>query len=416
VPSALTPPFFAVLRGRYGVALVIGVAPLVAAVTVVVIWQMRDAGRRVTAHFIRTVGIYPGSDVRILGVKVGDVVDVVPEGRTVKVVMEYDADYRVPGSAKAVIVPPSLVSDRYVQLSPAYRSGATLPDNTDLPLSRTVAPLELDETAKAIDEIASTLGPGGANSTGELSRLLKVGRKNLEGNGEQLGQTLNDLVAALQTVSAGRHDLFGTIDNLQASSEVLAESDKEVRRFNGQLADVSEQLADERQELSAALKNVASALGQVTRFVKDNRKELLDDVDALTDVSAALVRQRKALIDVVDIAPVGALDASLAYNAKSGTVDSRPNLMSPYDAAAYVCSLMVHALPVKEIPQQCVDLAKRLHDAGATLNPELAKLLGLSLPAPGGDSGSNNDKGAPQPPSGEIDGMDPSFGGILGGS
>ncbi|HEY0699571.1 MAG TPA: MlaD family protein, partial [Micromonospora sp.] len=78
------------------------------------------ATRRLTADFTRVVGIYPGSDVRVLGVRVGEVVRVVPRGGTVRVEMSYAADYDIPADARAVIVPPSVVSDRYVQLTPAY--------------------------------------------------------------------------------------------------------------------------------------------------------------------------------------------------------------------------------------------------------------------------------------------------------
>lgn len=402
-------------RSKLAVGLAIAVALVLAAVAAIALWRLQAPDNTVTAHFTRTVGIYPGSDVRILGVKVGSITEVVPEGRTVRVTMKYDSSYKVPADAKAVVVPPSLVSDRYVQLAPAYRGGAVLRDDADLPIDRGVAPMELDEVYVALDDLAKALGPDGANSTGALSNLLKVGRANLEGNGEQLGSTLDDLSKALETLSDGRQDLFGTIDNLQKFTKVLAESDKEVRRFNSQLADVSEQLAGEREELASALKNLGVALGHVTKFVRDNRDELVKNIDGLTDVSAALVRQKAALIDILDIGPLGLSNLALSYNAKSGTTDSRTNLMGPYDAAAYVCSLMVHAVPIEEIPKQCFELAKRLHDGGAELPPELAKLLGLSAPVPGGDS--PDDKPAtPELSSGETDSSDPSFGGILGGS
>ncbi|MGH3727222.1 MAG: MCE family protein [Micromonosporaceae bacterium] len=404
-----------ITRVPFGVTVAIVVALVVAVVASIALWQLKQAERTVTAHFTRTVGIYPGNDVRIMGVKVGEITEVVPEGRSVRVTMSYSAEYRVPADANAVIVPPSLVADRYIQLAPAYTGGRTLPDGYELPSSRTVAPMELDEVYTALDDLAEALGPNGANSTGALSRLLTVGRENLEGNGEQLGNTLSDLSKALETLSNGRKDLFGTIDNLSAFTKVLADSDKEVRRFNRQLAGVSEQLADEREELSSALKNLGRALGHVTRFIRDNRTELVKNIDGLTDVTAALVRQREALIEVSDIAPVGISNLALTYNAKSGTTDTRMNLMGPYDAAAWVCSLTVHALPVEEIPKQCFSLAKRLHDAGAELTPELGKLLGLSVPAPGKDKGApGGDR--PELPSGESRSSDPSFGGILGGS
>ncbi len=49
-----------------------------------------------TAHFPRAVSVYKGTDVRILGVNVGRVTAVIPEGNSVRVEMEYDAEYDVP--------------------------------------------------------------------------------------------------------------------------------------------------------------------------------------------------------------------------------------------------------------------------------------------------------------------------------
>ena len=50
--------------------------------------------KTVTAHFPRAVSVYEGTDVRILGVNVGRVTAVIPEGNSVRVEMEYDARVR----------------------------------------------------------------------------------------------------------------------------------------------------------------------------------------------------------------------------------------------------------------------------------------------------------------------------------
>ena len=52
--------------------------------------------KTVTAHFPRAVSVYEGTDVRVLGVNVGEVTAVIPEGNSVRVEMEYDADVDVP--------------------------------------------------------------------------------------------------------------------------------------------------------------------------------------------------------------------------------------------------------------------------------------------------------------------------------
>ena len=76
-----------------------------------------------TASFPRTVSLYEGSDVRVLGVAVGEVESIEPNGTSVKVKMWYDADVEIPEDADAVIVSPSIVGDRFVQLTPVYTEG-----------------------------------------------------------------------------------------------------------------------------------------------------------------------------------------------------------------------------------------------------------------------------------------------------
>ena len=91
-----------------------------------------DDTKTLTAHFPRTISIYEGSDVRVLGVPVGTVDKVTPSGTDVVVTMHYDADVQVPEDAKAAIVAPSVVGDRFIQLTPVYTGGAVLADDATL--------------------------------------------------------------------------------------------------------------------------------------------------------------------------------------------------------------------------------------------------------------------------------------------
>ena len=75
--------------------------------------------KTVTAEFPEAVGIYVGTPVEILGVSVGKVTSVKPTGTHVTVKMSYSGSYKLPSNAKAIEVANSLVSDRYVELSPA---------------------------------------------------------------------------------------------------------------------------------------------------------------------------------------------------------------------------------------------------------------------------------------------------------
>ena len=142
-----------------------------------------DGSRTVTAHFDRAVAVYPGTHLRVMGVRVGEVTAVVPEGNSVRVEMTYDKEYKLPADAKAAVVTPTLVADRYVQVFPAYSKGAEMPDHGDIPLGRTQTPIELDRMFKSLDDLAVTLGPKAGSTSGALDNLLTAGAKALDGNG-----------------------------------------------------------------------------------------------------------------------------------------------------------------------------------------------------------------------------------------
>jgi phospholipid/cholesterol/gamma-HCH transport system substrate-binding protein len=278
-----------------------------------------------SAVFERTVGLYEQSDVRILGVKVGQVTKIEPRGDGVLVEFEYDDKYKIPADASALVVAPSIVSDRYVQLTPAYTGGEVLADGTLIEQEDTEVPLELDEVYASLNDLNVALGPNGANKDGALQDLLSVSADNLEGNGELLGSTLEDFSQAVSTLSDQRDDLFGTVNNLQDFTTTIANSDDVVRQFNRDLAVVSDQLAGERQDLARSIERLSVALGEVSTFVADNRESLTTNVTGLADATGALVDQQEALAEFLDTAPTALSNLQLAYNPSTGTLDTRDN-------------------------------------------------------------------------------------------
>jgi phospholipid/cholesterol/gamma-HCH transport system substrate-binding protein len=304
-----------------------------------VLWP-RSESVHVTAYFPRTVGIYPGSDVRVLGVRIGEVEKITPEGDRVRVELAYDEGRKVPADAKAAIINSSVVSDRYLQLLPVYRNGPVLRNGAVIPETRTAVPVELDRIFDSLHTTADALGPKGANKDGSLSRLLGVSADNLDGQGENLNQTVEDLSQAVTTLSDGRTDLFGTVRNLQVFTAALAADDKSVRSFNTSLAEVAGQLAGEREDLADALRNLGTALGDVSDFVKNNKKSLTSNVQGLSKVTKVLVTQRAALEELLEVAPTGLSNLNNAYNPSAGTLDTRNNAQQAQDPASLLCSVL----------------------------------------------------------------------------
>lgn len=294
-----------------------------------------------TAHFSRTVGLYKASDVRILGVKVGKVTAIEPDGTSVKVTMQYDPKFKIPAGAQALVVAPSIVSDRYVQLTPTYATGMPeMANGADIPQNRTAVPVELDQIYASLDTLNQALGPNGANKNGALSNAIKVGADNLAGNGAQLNTTLDNFSQAVQTLANQRDDLFGTVRNLQVFTTTLANSDQTVRTFNKDLADVSAQLDGEKADLASAVRNLSVALSDVATFVRVNKANLTANVKDLASVTSVLVKQKKALEEFLDTAPTALSNLQLAYNPASGTLDTRADMTGDNTPTSPLCPLL----------------------------------------------------------------------------
>lgn len=317
-----------------------------------------SGSRTVTAHFDRAVAVYPGTDLRVMGVRVGEVTAVVPDGNSVRVEMTYDGEYKLPAGAKAAVVTPTLVADRYVQVFPAYDKGATLPDDGDIPLSRTQTPIELDRMYKALDDLSVTLGPKAGSTSGALDNLLTAGAKALDGNGALGSKTIRNLSAAAETFSRNRGPLFDNVRSLAEVTDTLAANDTTVQTFIQDLTSVSGQLAGERDELRQVLDSLARVLGTVKGFVHENRAALGKDVDLLSSLLKRVDNQKDALGIVVQKGSVSLSNLALAFEPGTGTYGSRVQV-SPgiqFRPDQFLCQILVN----DGAPQSLCDLITNL--------------------------------------------------------
>lgn len=288
--------------------------------------QTRSEKVHVTAYFPATIGVYEGSEVRLMGVPIGKVTEIEPEGERVRMELEYDGEYDVPADAKAVIISPSVISDRFVQLTPGYDGeGPVLAEGAVLGEESTDVPVELDEAFSVTNDLLTALGPRGANDEGALNRLIDVGADTLRGQGDDLRSMVANLSTATGTLGDTSGDFFSTVRHLERFTSSLAANDADVRRFNEQMADVAAFLSAERDELSQTLATLADTFGVVEEFVKDNRDLLVANVDHLARISYALASERESLVGILKVLPVAASNTARAWDPEHQSIRTRAN-------------------------------------------------------------------------------------------
>jgi phospholipid/cholesterol/gamma-HCH transport system substrate-binding protein len=327
----------------------------------------RNTERHLSATFARTTSLYEGAAVKVLGVKVGHVESIRVRGTGVKVDMVYDEDVDLPDDVTALIVPPSIVGDRFVQLAPAYTGGARLAEGAHLDRNRTAVPLELEDTYSGLNKLSASLGPKGNDRTGPFGRLITSSARNLKGNGELWNSTLTDFSAAIATLAASSEDFNRTLANLGTTTRMLKGKDEDVRELVGVMADVGANLNDQGDDLAEATKELRVALDALGGFTKDNRGEITRTIQELNALTGQLAGHRKKLDEELAIAPLGLTGLARSYigtnwdvahpkdvapAARTGSANNRTLLADDLDTTiGYSLSAICHSLGPQERAQ-----------------------------------------------------------------
>lgn len=317
-----------------------------------------------TAYFDEAKNIYPGDEIRVLGIKVGEVSSVKAVGNQVQVQFDYDSKYQIPANVKAAIMSPTLVATRFIQLDPPYSGqGPTLANHAVIPRNRTVEPIEFDDLKLSLSQLADALGPHGANDHGALNRALNVIAANGRPDGVGQGQNFHDMIVSLSkaaaTLSNGRTDLFGTIQNLSILSVGLSQFDNQIVSFDQHLDSVSNDLDSNSEQLKQLLPSIDAATRDVDRFLNDHGGQLTTAVARAASISRALAEERGNLAQVLHIGPNTLTDFTNIFDPRTGelhgafTTNNTPMMGGPGDT---ICSLMtsVAAANQQQGQQMCV--------------------------------------------------------------
>lgn len=356
-------------RARRGLALVIVVAAVFGVFRIVEDGQQTT----VTAYFSSAEGLYPGDDVRVLGVRVGKIESVTPVEQGVEVKLTVEDGQDVPADARAAIVSPSLVSGRFVQLSPVYTGGDTLSDGDEISLDRTAVPVTFDDVKQQLTDLSTALGPRDGQQRGTLARAIESIDSSLQdGNSTELRRTITELRSAAAALSDPRSDLFATIANLDTFTRNLVVNDGAVRGFTSELDQVGAVLAENRRSLTTVVRDLALTLQTTRRFLQANGPKIGTAAKELNALTAAVADRSNELAGVLHIGPNALVN--LGNIVEDQALVGRATLSGLDNTAQLLCGAVLGAGGTAE---QCRD----------SLQP-LLELLGLgdlglgSIPLP----------------------------------
>ncbi|MCW2582267.1 MAG: ABC-type transport system, Mce family protein [Klenkia sp.] len=255
------------------------------------------------AQFADVAGLVEGDEIRIAGVRVGQVTSIGlsddVERPVAEVGLEVESGVGLPAGVQATIRYRNLVGQRYVALTEGEGSaGRTLAAGDLIPLEQTTPALDLTALFGGFQPLFQALSPDDVN---RLSyELIQV----FQGEGGTI-QSLLDHVASLTGSLADQDAVIGSvIDNLNSVVGTLAARDQQLSGLVVSLQQFVSGLAADRDSIFDSLQTVDTLAVTTSQFLTDARPPLAADIAALGDLSTNLADSGDVLEDFLQLAPV----------------------------------------------------------------------------------------------------------------
>jgi phospholipid/cholesterol/gamma-HCH transport system substrate-binding protein len=315
------------------------------------------AGRtHMVAYFDNSNGIFPGDQIRILGVPVGAIDSIEPQATRAKITFWVNDKYKVPADAEAVILAPQLVTARAIQLTPVYTGGAVMADGSVIPEDRTAVPVEWDELRVQLEKLTTMLQPTAPGGVSTLGALINTSADNLRGQGTSIRDTVIKMSQAFSVLGDHSDDLFSSVKNVSTLVSALESSSDLMAQLNRNLASVSALLANDPHEVGRALDDLNTAVGDVQTFVADNRETLGVTSDKLTSVSQALVGRLDDVKQVLHVTPGTLQGLSNIYQPAQASLSTTPVVNNFANPLEFLCGAVQAAsrLGAEQSSKLCV--------------------------------------------------------------
>jgi phospholipid/cholesterol/gamma-HCH transport system substrate-binding protein len=218
----------------------------------------------VDAEFADAAGLTPENQVRVAGVKVGTVSDVVLQADHVLVTMEIENSVQIPDDAGAEIKLATILGTKFVDVE-GTGGGPFLEDGDTIPIERTKIPYEIFQASNQGTAVLEDLdGQAFKEMLVELTTLVETTKEEigvaLEGLNE-LGAGLNAKRGELRALLRGADDLTALLSD---------EGDELVRLIDSSNA-VLGSLASKREELQSLLDSTQFMARELTTLIRQNR-------------------------------------------------------------------------------------------------------------------------------------------------
>ncbi|MFF2407721.1 MCE family protein [Streptomyces sp. NPDC058092] len=250
-------------------------------------------GTTYSADFTESAGLAEGDEVRVAGVKVGEVTGVSLDGSKVKVRFKVK-DVWIGNSSTVGIAIKTLLGEKYLAVDPL--GDAPQDPHERITVSRTTSPYDVTQAFNGLGETIGEIDTRQlAKSFETISATFKDSPPDVKSAADglfALSRTVSERDAQLATLLKGSKQLTKTLADKKSSFETLLE--------DGNL--LLGEIQARRDSIHLLLTGTRNLGTQLTGLVEDNNKQLRPTLESLGRVTAVLVKNRKSLDKVLSLA------------------------------------------------------------------------------------------------------------------
>ncbi|MDP9405497.1 MAG: MCE family protein [Actinomycetota bacterium] len=242
------------------------------------------------AVFGDVTGLLPGNEVRIAGVRVGEVASIALNDRQLATVeFTLDNDRKIPESTIARLRYRNIVGERYVALTEGPGSAEPLREGATLPLAQTRNALDLTVLFNGFRPLFQALDPETMNQAAfELVQTL-------QGEGGTV-ESLMARTASLTNTIADRDEVIGRVlVNLEKVLATVDERGSELSDLIVQLRRLAAAFAEDRKAIGGSLDGISDLTSATAGLLTDVRQPLAADITQLRRLSTTLDENKQTI-------------------------------------------------------------------------------------------------------------------------
>ncbi|TMM17747.1 MAG: MCE family protein [Actinobacteria bacterium] len=243
-------------------------------------------------------GLFPTDDVKVAGVKVGQVSKVTTDRGHAVVTFNVDKSVPLRSSSQVGLRYRNVLGEKYLYVYPGS-SGPVMSSGSTIPINQAVSSADIDAFLNALGPFIRAINPQEGNL------FVQAMVSALEGNQDQVTQLLGNTSTVSNTLGNLNQEVGSVIDNFNTVLTALAQRSGDLDHLINNLNALSQSLVARNNDLDTAVVEFSQLAEQFKNFLSGNRGNIDQMVNNLQGISDVLAQHHADLEKDLGTLPQG---------------------------------------------------------------------------------------------------------------